>query len=206
MHCQMKHSFHQSTNRIGLANAGSILGLLACIALLALLIGCPPPPPEDIAPKGVFLAASNKIYDRGDGFDIKDRIEYPEAKKEGCQDVSTNITDRALAMARCTWCHECGFNEAFDVARYGKPGWSPYYRGEQWQPIVERMSKTENTLLNEVLAERIFNFLRDSTLGKYDESKDSRGGAIRDNPVPQGNPPPASDSAPSTPAPAPPVG
>ena len=44
------------------------------------------------------------------------------------------------------------------------------------------MQRVENSLLNEVLAERIYNFLRDSTTGKYDESKDTRGGAIREAP------------------------
>lgn len=199
MQYQMKNCYRQSPSILRSRGAGPILGLLACTTMLAALTGCPPPKPENVASKGVFVAESNRIYDRGDSFDIKDRIEYPATKTEGMQNASTDVTDRELAMARCTWCHECGFNEAFDVARYSKPGWSPYYRGEQWLPIVQRMRQLENSLLNEVLAERIFNFLRDSTVGKYDESKDRRGGAIRDVPgAPSATTPPASAAAPAS--------
>jgi hypothetical protein len=203
MHCQMNRCLHHSVRHTGAAGSGPIISVLACLAVLALTTGCPPPKPENVATKGVFLAATNKIYDRGDGFDLKDRIEYPEVKQEGLQTVSTDITDRALAMARCTWCHECGFNEAFDVARYAKPAWNPIYRGEQWLPIVQRMRQMENTLLNEVLAERIYDFLRDASLGKYDESKDRRGGSIRDNPGSQGGTTPPPGSTPPNPVPAP---
>jgi hypothetical protein len=155
---------------------------VVCVALLA-LYGCPPPPAQDLERKGEFIAGTNKIFDRGDGFDIKDSITYPETKTEGLVNASLDITDRALTMARCTWCHECGFNEMFDTPAYGNPRWKPLYTGEDWFPVVTRMRRMENSLLNEVIAERIYNFLRDSTTGKYDESKDKRGGAIREKPA-----------------------
>jgi hypothetical protein len=158
-----------------------------CIAggciVLCTLAGCPPPPQENVEKQGEFVAMTNRVFDRGDGFDLHDRIVYPETKTEGLVEVKTDITDRALTMARCTWCHECGFKEVFDAERYGKPGWTPLYRGEDWNPVVQRMRVLENSMLNEVLAERIFNFLRDSSTGKYDEAKDRRGGAIRDVPA-----------------------
>jgi hypothetical protein len=154
---------------------------IVCVLLLA-LYGCPPPAQQDIERKGEFVAGSNKIFDRGDGFDIRDTITYPETKSEGLTEARLDITDRALTMARCTWCHECGFNQMFDVQAFGTPRWKPIYTGEDWFPIVTRMRRMENSLLNEVIAERIFNFLRDSTTGKYDESKDQRGGSIRKTP------------------------
>lgn len=203
MHCQMKRYSREISRRRQPASSGLILGLLACIAIMAVMTGCPPPKPENVAKKGVFIALTNRIFDRGDEFDIKDRIEYPEIKTEGMANADIDVTDRQLAMYRCTWCHECGFNQAFDVKNYGKPGWNPYYRGEQWQPIVARMRPLENSMLNEVLAERIYNFLRDSTLGKYDESKDRRGGTIRDFPISRGGTTPPPGSTPPSTAPVP---
>lgn len=165
------------------ARALGAVGLASGMVLLSLLAGCPPPPPQNVEKQGEFVAAPNRIFDRGDGFNLRDAIVYPETKAQGLTEVRTDITDRALAMARCSWCHECGFKEVFDTERYGKPGWSPLYRGEEWNPVVQRMRRLENSMLNEVLAERIFNFLRDSTTGKYDEAKDRRGGAIVDAPA-----------------------
>ncbi len=158
------------------------LALVAGCILLSLFTGCPPAPPQNVEKQGEFVAAPNRVFDRGDGFDLGDSIIYPETKTEGLVESRTDITDRALTMARCSWCHECGFKEVFDSERFGKPGWTPMYRGEDWNPVVQRMRRIENSMLNEVLAERIFNFLRDSTTGKYDEAKDRRGGAIVDAP------------------------
>lgn len=152
------------------------------LAVAALLSGCPPPEKANSAAPGEFIAESNKFLDFGDNFDIRDKVVYPETQTEGLSNPTTFVTDRKLTELRCTWCHECGFERAFDLERYGTAYWQPLYRGEMWKPIVQRMQRVENNMLNEVLAERIFNFLRDSTTGKYDESKDTHGGAIREAP------------------------
>lgn len=183
----------QRTAQLAKYHCRWLVRTVVCTLLLA-LYGCPPPPQPDVEAQGEFIAGSNKIFDRGDGFDIRDSITYPETKTEGLADTRLDISGRALAMARCTWCHECGFNEVFDVPTYGTPRWKPLYHGEDWAPVVERMRRKENSLLNEVIAERIFDFLRDSTLGKYDESKDTRGGAIRKPPA--AGPPPGAGTSP----------
>jgi hypothetical protein len=157
----------------------------AALGAALILCGCPPFTEQKVK-KGEFLAKPNKLYDRGEGFDIKDRIVYPAVKSEGLADSSTQKTNRELAMLRCGYCHGCGFDQAFDKARYGQPAWEPKYKGAEWQPIVKRMLNLENSMLNEEIAERIYNFLRDSTTGKYDESKDLRGAKVVE--APKGRP------------------
>ena len=161
---------------------------VAASAVLLLLAGCPPRSESQAAPSGVFVASANKLYDRGDGFDLRDRVIYPAVKGEGLESADTNVMNRQLTMYRCMWCHECGFQQAFDVGQYGQPGWAPRYKGEQWRPVVDRMAAKDDSMLNEVLAERVYTFLRDSTLGIYDESKDTRGAVVVAAPAEHGAP------------------
>jgi len=159
----------------------------ATAAAIVFVAGCPPRSESQSAPPGVFVASANKLYDRGDGFDLRDRVIYPAVKGEGLENADTNVTNRQLTMYRCTWCHECGFQQAFDLRNYGQPGWAPRYKGEQWRPVVDRMAAKDDSLLNEVLAERIYGFLRDSTLGLYDEHKDTRGAVVVNAPAEHGS-------------------
>ena len=167
----------------------SSFALAATAVAILLVTGCPPRSESQSAPAGVFVASVNKLYDRGDGFDLRDRVIYPAVKGEGLENADTNVTNRQLTMYRCTWCHECGFKQAFDAGHYGQPGWAPRYKGEQWRPVIDRMVSKDDSLLNEVLAERIYTFLRDSTLGLYDESKDTRGAVVIKAPPEPASPP-----------------
>ena len=58
------------------------------------------------------------------------------------------------------------------MEHYGTDDWNPRYVGEQWQPVVQRMRQLENSLINETIADRIYSFLHDETLGEYDEAAD----------------------------------
>jgi hypothetical protein len=156
------------------------LELLICLMGLALLCGCPPDSrlqtEGEPDPEGKFIATSNKLYDRDSPFDIRWEVEYPA--NEAGFDTALNVSNRQLALNRCTWCHECGFKKAFDFARYGTMQWRPRYIGQQWSDPVDRMSRDDATMLNEQVATRIYTFLRDETLGLYDESKDEKGAIV----------------------------
>ena len=149
---------------------------LATVALTAILItGCPPNKPLDAQEEGTFVVSRNKLYDQSSDFDLRWTAVYP--KKEEGFNPSINVSNQELTFNRCTSCHECGFKPAFDYDNYGKPGWDPRYTGQQWTTIVERMNQKEGSMMNEQVAQRVFTFLRDSTLGQYDETTDP-GGAI----------------------------
>jgi hypothetical protein len=162
--------------------------------LLVFLLGCPPEPPREAQEAGTFLLSKNKLYDIGSDFDLRWKVVYPATEKTF--DPSTNISNKELAQNRCTICHECGFEKAFDYAHFGQPGWAPQYKGQRWSSSVERMVGKEGSMLNEQIAGRIFEYLRDVTLGKYDENVDPKGAMIieTDNPPAQPGAPPAKET------------
>jgi hypothetical protein len=155
------------------------LPLLAALAALLMLAGCPP---EDAGlsesaeeqASGTFLAAANKVYDDQRPFDLTWEVTY-QAKKDSF-DPSINVSNRELTISRCNGCHEeCGFNRAFDMEHFGTVEWNPYYKGDQWAGVVKRMSQKGSSFMNELLAERIYTYLKEETLGIYDESADPKG-------------------------------
>jgi hypothetical protein len=149
---------------------------VALIALPMLLTSCPPSQPLAKQEADTFTASKNKLCDASSEFDLRWNVTYP--KGEAQFNPSLNVSDQELAFNRCTLCHECGFEKAFDYDNFGKPGWKPVYKGEQWQPIVSRMNQKEGALLNEQVSNRIYTYLHDVTLGKYDESKDDKGALV----------------------------
>lgn len=165
----------QSKHKCGYWGAATIF------VVLLLMAGCPPAQHvEQQTEEGTFLAAGNKLYSERDVFDIRDNVVYPEGKRrKGIENPSTGVSDQELTMYRCTWCHECGFNEAWDWERYGSEGWDPRYVGEDWAPAVERMMQKENSLLQEEqIVLRIYSYLCDETLGEYDLAADVEGAIV----------------------------
>lgn len=157
---------------------GAAFNLLAAALLLALLAGCPPPKATREA-EGTYLVARSKMYGDDSQFDLRDTVVYPEVRTEGIQDPSVSVSDQQLTVNRCTWCHECGFQDAFDWEDYGAADWSPRYVGEEWQAPLQRMMEKENTYIQEErIVERIYGFLHDATLGTYDEQADDRGAVV----------------------------
>jgi hypothetical protein len=155
--------------------------LALVLSISPLLVGCPPAQRvEQNSEEGTFLAAGNKLYSERDVFDIRDNVVYPEGKRrEGLENPSTGVSDQELTMYRCTWCHECGFNEAWDWERYGSEEWAPRYVGEEWASVAERMMQKENSLLQEEqIVRRIYSYLRDETLGEYDLAADVEGAIV----------------------------
>jgi hypothetical protein len=128
---------------------------------------------EGNAEEGKFLAGRNKLYETTSEFDLRWEVVYPETER--AFNPSINVSNQELAFNRCTFCHECGFEQAFDYANYGAEDWDPQYVGQQWAAPVERMRVKEGAMLNEQVAERIYTFLRDVTLDEYDEASDPRG-------------------------------
>jgi hypothetical protein len=128
----------------------------AALGLVLLLCGCPPP--DDGSSRradgadGTYLAEGNKLFDSEAPFDLRWTVVYPE-REEGFN-PELGISNRELTMARCTWCHECGFKDAFDYARYQSMEWKPRYVGEQWADPVRRMEGIDETMLNEHVATR----------------------------------------------------
>ncbi|MBN2082819.1 hypothetical protein JW859_11530 [bacterium] len=152
------------------------LGLL--LILLAALCGCRPRQAEEEV-AGEYLASSSKMYGNTSNFDIRDTVVYPEAVREGLGNPSINVSDKELTFNRCTWCHECGFQAAFDWEHYGTQEWSPKYTGQAWQAPIQRMMRMENSFLQEEqIAKRIYQYLRDETLGVYDEEADDKNAII----------------------------
>ena len=149
---------------------------LILLAALLLTTGCPPNKPLDAQQEGTFIVSRNKLYESSSDFDLRWTAVYP--KPEEAFNPGINVSNKELTHNRCTLCHECGFKNAFDFDNYGTPEWSPQYTGQQWGPIVNRMNKKEGSLMNETIAERIFNYLRDVTLGKYDEEADLKGAVV----------------------------
>lgn len=159
----------------------------AALIILLPLLGCPPPKAAEEA-EGTYLAARSKMYGDDEAFDIRDTVTYPIPRTEGVTNPSTAVSDQELTMNRCTWCHECGFQRAFDWENYGHEEWAPQYTGEQWAPVLQRMMDKEETMIQEEqIVQRIYEFLRDATLGVYDEEADDRGAVVveLDGPPPE---------------------
>lgn len=125
--------------------------------------------------KSTFLVDDSRLFDSDTSFGMRDILVYPAMERHGPQNVSTGIPNPELTRYRCTWCHECGFTEAFDFENLNTPEWKPVYVGEAWKSIVYRMNDKDEALLNEQIAERIFTYLRDKSLGVYDEENDNSG-------------------------------
>jgi len=157
----------------------------AALCICGLLSGCPPETPRVLeerqlqqqAREGEYLYAANKLFETDSKLDIRDRVTYPKLVE--FMDPSTNMSNRDLTFERCKVCHrECGFEGAFDKEHYGTAEWKPRITGQGWAPVIERMRVKENSYLNEVVAERIYNYLRDETTGKYDEAADEKGALV----------------------------
>jgi hypothetical protein len=99
-------------------------------------------------------------------FDIREAVVYPPAVSGKPSDDVDTVSWKTLARYRCTWCHDCGFKTAWDYAHFRIAGWNPKYRGAAWRPVVERMRSKEGAMLNDELAQRIADYLRDESLGK----------------------------------------
>jgi hypothetical protein len=160
-------------------------------AALCLLAGCPHTVPQKIAEdtgngeKGEYYAAPNKLYDRDLVFDVRWKLTHEP--QTDTFDPEVNVDNRQLAINRCDRCHECGFHQAFDMDHYGKADWHPRIKGQDWSRPAERMIAKENSFLNDLIVERIYNFLRDETTIGYDFSKDKKG-AVTVDVDEQGNP------------------
>lgn len=148
-------------------------GTVIFLILLA-LAGCNPLDSlsDEKVGESMYLVDRSRLFGNENDLGLKDILVYPASERKGPENVSTNVSNKLLARYRCTWCHECGFTEAFDYANYGTDDWDPVYVGEAWRPVVQRMNDDDETLLNEQIAERIYSYLRDETLGIYDPDED----------------------------------
>lgn len=167
--------------------------LLGAMLLSSLLAFKPlTPPRQDVAePEGVYVVSKNRIADNDGQFNITDKLIWRELVEKG-YDPSLDMTNKQLTLgtestySRCTRCHECGFKEAWDWENYWGENrtedWNPTYSGEEWRPVVNRMRKYEGAHLNESIGDRIFSFLRDETLGVYDEASDPKGAIMLNRP------------------------
>jgi hypothetical protein len=126
-----------------------------------------------------YYAQSNRLYDDDGSFDLRKRVVYEktEAPKFNSE---LQVSNKVLTTYRCTWCHECGFPQAWDIDNVGKPGWHPRYKGEGWKPIVARMRVMEGSMLNEEIADRVYSYLRQESLGQYNEAADPKGAVVRE--------------------------
>jgi len=125
---------------------------------------------------GTYYAAPNKLFDRDLVFDV--RWKGTHEPITDTFNPALNVDNRQLAINRCDRCHECGFHQAFDMDHYGKPGWHPLIKGQDWSRPAIRMINKENSFLNDAIVERIYTFLRDETTIGYDLKHDNKGAAI----------------------------
>lgn len=162
--------------RSGLFQLGGALAAVAWVTF-----GCTPRTAsyKECQVPGTFMASSNRLYEDDGDFDLRKTVVYYEPKA-GIDPTPTNLPTPEFTRNRCSWCHECGFKSAWDVDNFGKPEWSPRYRGEAWRPIVQRMRVMDGSLLNEQIAERIYNYLRDESLGLYQPELDAKGAVVRE--------------------------
>lgn len=154
--------------------------VLAALGLTVLnATGCPPAQQSSNYTPGKFIAGGSGIWGGDSDFNITDTVEYPTVQQTGMRTASMNIPDSELAMVRCEHCHECGFLQAWDWENFGSSKWSPTYVGEAWLPIVSRMMRLDNSFLQEEgLATRVYEYLRDESLGIYDPAADDKGAII----------------------------
>jgi hypothetical protein len=162
----------------------TVFEYLAVLALGAVIAGaCCCAPHQDrfkaAEAEGTYYAQSNRLYDDDGDFDIRKKVVYDKVVA-ATFNSELQVSNKQLTTYRCTWCHECGFPQAWDIKNVGKPNWHPRYRGEGWEPIVYRMSLIEGSMLNEEIADRIYKYLRDESLGKYVEANDPKGAIVRE--------------------------
>ncbi|MEZ5338790.1 MAG: hypothetical protein R3F46_11065 [bacterium] len=145
-------------------------------ALLVLAASCNPLTSGEQEQVGQrqFLVEDARLFSNDSDLSVKDILTYPKGVRKGPVNISTNVPNRDLAIYRCTWCHECGFTNAFDYGNFNTDEWNPQYVGDAWRGSVQRMNDKDETLLNEQIAERIFTYLRDVTNGTYDPDKDGK--------------------------------
>ena len=168
------------------------------ILAVVMVTGCPPMERSRKDKPGEYTVSSDKLLGRDNSFIISDTLVYKTVVREGMKHTRTDVTDRELAMVRCEWCHECGFLKAWDWENFGSDDWNPAYVGEEWGPIVVRMKDLDNSFLQEeMLALRVYEYLRDETLGVYDEAADDKGATVieLDAPPPGAGGQPAEDGA-----------
>lgn len=153
--------------------------ILAALLALALFANCTPlKSSKTAANEGKFEVNNASIYEQSGEFSLLDTVVYPEQTFKPF-DSRINVPNKYLTLGddkhsgRCNRCHECGFDDAWDTKHYQTPQWNPRYKGEEWKPVVQRMRKLNLSLLNETIADRIYSFLHDETLGTYDASKDT---------------------------------
>jgi hypothetical protein len=129
-------------------------GVATIFVVLLLILGCPPAQRvEQEREREVFDIRDTAVYSDGNHF-VK------------IKDYKPNRSDQELMLYRCTWCHECGFEEAWDWKNFDSEDWAPRYIGEDCAPIVQRMMQKENSLLEEEwIVRRIFSYLSTETLG-----------------------------------------
>jgi hypothetical protein len=151
---------------------------LGALLALALCVNCTPlKSSRSSSTAGKFEVSNASIYEQSGEFSLLDEVVYPDRNSKPF-DPRINVTNKYLTLAsgtrssRCTRCHECGFEQAWDMENYGTEEWDPKYVGEQWKPVVQRMRMLENSLINEKIADRIYSFLEEETLGEYDEAAD----------------------------------
>lgn len=153
------------------------------ILLIVLAPGCKPLPAKKYSDiEGVYIVTAARAFDSDSQFDIRDTPIWPPPGSAG--PIATTVTDKELTLGdgrnhgRCLHCHDCLFPSTWDADNYGTPNWSPKYTGKEWAPSVQRMRMKNNSLMNEKLADRIYEFLRLETLGEYDESTDDKGAFV----------------------------
>src|SRR5438128_3993845 len=88
--------------------------LALTLAGLLLLAGCPPETPRTTQAEleakqadvhGTYYSAPNKLFDQDVKFDIRWNVTHQP--QTDTFNPGTNVSDRELAIMRCTHCHEC---------------------------------------------------------------------------------------------------
>lgn len=165
-----------------------VFAVSVLVLAVVMVAGCPPMQRGTKDAPGEYTVSSDRLLGDNSDFNINDELVYKTAAQVGMRSTNTQVSDRELAMVRCEWCHECGFLRAWDWDNFGSAGWNPDYVGDEWGPIVQRMMQLDNSFLQEeMLAQRVFEYLRDESLGVYDESADDQGATVIEvDALPQG--------------------
>jgi hypothetical protein len=127
---------------------------------------------------GTYMLAANRLYEDDGDFDLRKQVVFFEAEHRH-EIAGLDAPTPELTLNRCGRCHECGFNKAWDRDNLNTTNWKPRYRGEAWAQVVQRMRIMDGALLNEQLANRIYAYLRDASLGIYNEQDDPRNAVVR---------------------------
>jgi hypothetical protein len=156
------------------------LGAVALLIVAGGLCCCAPARSKYSAEApGFYQMSTNRLYEEDGDFDLRKTVIYAQTAGTSFNS-DLLVSNKTLTSYRCAWCHECGFPAAWDLEHVGQPGWNPRYKGDGWQPIVQRMRVMDGSMLNEEIADRIYTYLRDESTGKYDESQDTKGAVIKE--------------------------